>query len=82
MKAHKDNTKLFAELSYSEQAKSINAQILSLEASIQAHIKLAKYENRPNSIETNIIQVENLLNRLTPLAQPVKYGNNKYDFIE
>lgn len=40
--AHKNHTKHFGELTYAEQANSINASILNLEHSITHHIKNAK----------------------------------------
>jgi hypothetical protein len=66
MKSHQNNSKTFEELTYAEQAKSISAQILSLERAIIAHKRRAAAENR-NVTETHtklVEQVERLLNRI------------------
>ncbi len=43
---HKDDTKTFDELTFAEQAKSINAQIVELQRSIGAHLRRAESEGR------------------------------------
>jgi len=49
-KAHKNNTKTFDELTYAEQAKSINAQIQNLKNQINAHKVIAeKKGKKPNN---------------------------------
>jgi len=64
MKEHKKHTKTFEELSYAEQAKSISAQIRSLEKAINANIRKAKNENKILPNEKRIEQVERLVQRL------------------
>jgi hypothetical protein len=64
---HKDDTRTFAELSFSEQSKSISAQILRLQASITAHIRRASEENRDIN-RTRLVcigQINRLITRLT-----------------
>ena len=46
MKAHQYNSKTFEELTFAEQAKSISAQILSLEKAITAHKRRTTEEGR------------------------------------
>jgi hypothetical protein len=41
VKAHQNNTKTFEELTFAEQAKSINAQIQNLKRAIIAHKRRA-----------------------------------------
>ena len=43
---HKDDTKTFTELTFGEQARSINAHIVQLQQSIRAHLKRAESEGR------------------------------------
>jgi len=64
MKEHKQHTKTFEELDYADQAKSISAQIRSLEMAIKANIRKAKDENKPPPTEKRIEQVERLVQRL------------------
>ena len=67
MKAHQNNTKAFDELSFSGQAKSISAQILSLEKAIKAHERRAIKEKRiaASSLKAKrIVQVGRMLSRL------------------
>jgi hypothetical protein len=47
VKAHQDNTKTFEELTFAEQAKSINAQIQNLKREIIAHKRRASSEDKP-----------------------------------
>ncbi len=46
IRRHKGDTKAFDELSYSEQAKAINALVLNLQRSITAHLRKADEEGR------------------------------------
>ena len=65
MAAHSNNTRTFEELTYSEQASSISAQILSLEKAMIAHERKARQEGR-NIIELRvqlIAQVQRMLGR-------------------
>ena len=48
-KRHKDDTKDFNELTFGEQARSINAHIVVLQRSIVAHLKRAEHEGRDAS---------------------------------
>jgi hypothetical protein len=64
MKARKQHTKTFEELTYSEQSKAINAEIVHLGRAINANIRRAKKENKPLPIEKRIEQVERLVKRL------------------
>jgi len=60
--AHKDNTEHFHELTDGEQAKSISAQIMNLEAAIDHRI--GHTQNRQAVIDTCKSQVASLLARL------------------
>jgi len=42
MKAHQGHTKDFEELTYAEQAQSINAQMLNLGTQIEVHLRKAE----------------------------------------
>ncbi|MDR2057533.1 MAG: hypothetical protein LBP83_04495 [Dysgonamonadaceae bacterium] len=66
MKSHQDNSKTFEELTYAEQAKSISAQILSLEKSIKAHERRAVDEDRDVTKKHAmlIVQVLKMLERV------------------
>jgi ribosomal protein L39E len=61
---HKNHTRTFESLDYAEQAKSISAQIHSLEMAIKANIRRALKENRELPIRKRIEQVERLVQRL------------------
>lgn len=63
-KGHKQRTAAFDELDYSEQAKSITAQILNLEAAIKANIRRAIKESRKNPQEKRIKNLEDLIARM------------------
>jgi hypothetical protein len=63
-KEHKQHTKIFEELDYAEQAKSISAQINVLEKSITANIRRAEVEQRKIPSTSRIKQVERLVQRL------------------
>jgi hypothetical protein len=68
MKSHQNNTKAFEELSFSGQAKSISAQVLSLEKAIKAHERRAIKEKRigSNTLKNRrIVQVRRMLSRLS-----------------
>jgi len=66
MKSHQNNTKTFEELSFSGQAKSISAQILSLEKAIKAHQRRAKQKGVDVDTLKNrrIAQIRRMLSRL------------------
>ena len=64
MKAHKKGTAAFDELDYAEQAKSINAQMLSVEAAIKANIKRAVSEGRESPKKTRIGNLQEVIERL------------------
>ena len=44
---HKDGTEDFRNLTFSEQAKSISAMTINLEAAVEAHIRKARKELGP-----------------------------------
>ena len=58
---HKGDTKEFGELDFAEQAKSLSAQIMNLQAAIDHHIK---HSNRADTANKCKGQVERLLDRL------------------
>jgi len=60
----KNDTRTFEELTYAEQAKSINAQIGILQKAITANIRRAKTAKKPSPAEKRIEQVERLVQRL------------------
>ena len=66
-KRHKNDTKTFEELSYSEQASSINAQLLVIEASIKANIEKASIEKKENPKEKRVKNLEDLIERIKKL---------------
>ncbi|MDR1114547.1 MAG: hypothetical protein LBL33_00040 [Tannerella sp.] len=58
VKAHQDNKKTFEELTFAEQAKSINAQIQNLKREILAHKRRALSEDKPvNDYSKTIIKM-------------------------
>jgi len=63
---HQNRTKTFEELTFAEQAKSINAQIVVLQRSIRAHVRRAMKEQRPKQITEAKCraQVQRLLSRI------------------
>ncbi|MDR2434928.1 MAG: hypothetical protein LBD47_10235 [Treponema sp.] len=67
--AHQNDTKAFGQLNFAEQAKSITAQIHSLEMAIKANIKRAGEEDRDSPAKIRIEQVEKFVQRLKK-----KYG--------
>jgi hypothetical protein len=59
---HQGDTKTFEELTFTEQAKSINASIVNLQRAIEHHI-----DHAPDPSETRqkcIDQIQRFLNRL------------------
>jgi acyl-CoA reductase-like NAD-dependent aldehyde dehydrogenase len=62
--AHQNNTKTFEQLDFSEQAKSITAQIQSLEKAINANVRRAVDENRKSPAAKRLEQVERFVQRL------------------
>lgn len=63
---HQNRTKTFEQLTFAEQAKSINAQIVVLQRSIRAHVRRAQIENRPSlSVRAKCeAQISRLLSRV------------------
>ncbi len=59
---HKDDTKTFEELTYEEQAHSINATIINLHNAIKRHVKAAA--NPKKTMEKCIEQVGGLFQQL------------------
>jgi len=64
IKARQKRTKTFDELTYDEQASSINGQLRELEASIKANIKRAFNEDRKSPLGKRIKNLESIINRL------------------
>lgn len=58
---HKNDTKQFSELTNAEQAKSISAQIMNLQAAINHHV--SNSENKIEASKKCISQVARLLQR-------------------
>ena len=73
--SHKDRTKPFGKLTYTEQAKSISATIINLEAAVKAHMRKAGEELGPKGEKRDpkatrdkcIDQIGRMLGRLKPL---------------
>jgi hypothetical protein len=63
-KRHKADTKTFEELTYSEQASSINGQLSVIEDAIKANIKKAVTEEKENPKEKRIKNLEDLIVRI------------------
>ncbi len=61
---HKDGTASFEELTYAEQAKSINAVIIDLEKSIIANIRRAESEGKENPLPKRIQNLKDMISRL------------------
>jgi len=63
---HGINEKTFEELSYADQARSLNANILDLERALNAHLRktLAKEKNVKEVKEKYILQLKRLINGL------------------
>lgn len=62
--AHKDNTVTFDELTYAEQAKSINAMMRNLENAIKANARRSIAEGRDNPIHKRIQNLKDMIRRL------------------
>jgi len=62
--AHKDNTATFEELSYAEQASSINAEMKHLEDAIKANIRRSIKEGRENPKSKRIQNLQDMIKRL------------------
>ncbi len=60
---HKGDTKTFEQLTYEEQAKSINATIVQLQQAIFFHIENAKTK-KSHARKKCLLQVNRLLGRL------------------
>jgi len=63
-KRHKNDTKTFEELTYSEQSSSINGQLSVIEDAIKANIKKAIIEQKENPKEKRIKNLEDLIIRI------------------
>lgn len=65
-RAHKDETATFEELTFGEQAKSINAMVSNLQRLVRAHVRRAGAEgkDRVQVLEKCRGQVHRLLDRL------------------
>ncbi|GHV86619.1 hypothetical protein AGMMS50230_22270 [Spirochaetia bacterium] len=61
---HKNDTASFAELTFAEQAKSINGSLSRLMAAIQAHERRAKSEGRSSTLPKAIKTLQNKVNDL------------------
>ena len=70
MKAHKDHTRDFEDLTYAEQAKSINAEMAYLPKAVRAHLRKAQNEARDtNAVRQKCLnQVQRLLRRIERIA--------------
>ena len=64
VKTRKNQTLTFKDLTYAEQAKSINGQIRELEASIKANLKKAIKDGKENPKEKRIKNLEDLIERI------------------
>jgi hypothetical protein len=62
--AHKDNTATFEELTYSEQASSINSEMIHLEDAIKANIRRSIAEGRDTPINKRIQNLKDMIRRL------------------
>lgn len=67
-KAHKNNTEVFAELTYAEQSSSITSQINNLFTQIKVNVRRAKSEGRKNPVEKRI---ETLKRKIVELEEMV-----------
>lgn len=63
-KRHKADTKTFAEETYVEQSKTINAAIVYIGKAIKANIKRAKLEGKKCPKEKRIKNLEDLIERI------------------
>jgi hypothetical protein len=71
-KRRKAGIKTFDELTYREQSRSLNAQILILKRAIKANARRARAENRKSPLETRIANLENLVEDLKKIATLLK----------
>jgi len=62
--AHKGNTATFDELTYSEQASSINAEMIHLEDAINANIRRSIAEGKDNPKNKRIQNLKDMIRRL------------------
>lgn len=62
VKRHKNNTKTFEELTFSEQAKSINATINQIQSAMLYHINHSSEKEKTR--DKCLLQTTRLLNRL------------------
>jgi len=69
---HKDDTKTFEELTYEEQAHSINAAIINLHNAIKRHVKDSS--NPIKTLEKCIEQIGGLFQQL--IKEEEAYGQN------
>ncbi len=69
---HKDNTKTFEELTYEEQAHTINATIINLHNGIKRHVKDAP--NPTKTMEKCIEQIGELFQQL--IKEEEAHGQN------
>ena len=68
IKAHKNNTLDFANLTYAEQSKAITAQINNVTAAIKAHAKRSVKEGKKNPLESNIAALKRMTAKLEELV--------------
>jgi 2-oxoglutarate dehydrogenase complex dehydrogenase (E1) component-like enzyme len=64
VKGHKGRSKTFKQESYSEQAKTINAEMQNLEKAIKANIRRAKEDGRKCPKDMRIKNLQDLIKRL------------------
>jgi len=62
MPAHKNDTKEFSELTFAEQASSVNAMLMNVQAAIEHHVKHS--QQKSETAEKCIGQVERMLDRI------------------
>ena len=64
---HKEDTRTFEELTFAEQAKSIQGQLMVLQRAIRAHVRRAEEEGRePDEVRITCLgQIARLMGRLT-----------------
>jgi hypothetical protein len=67
VKRHKADTKTFEEETYTEQAKTINAEIVHLGKAIKANIRRALLEGKKNPKGKRIKNLEDLIERIKKL---------------
>ena len=64
---HQGDTKTFEELTFAEQAKSINISVVGLQRSVAAHLRRATQEGRdPRDVRLKCVnQIQRLIDRLS-----------------